>query len=776
MSSAANQHSTFPGVPPSLSAGDHEMRDYYAAQDAPRPLPNQAPYLTPYLGLRARLSQVWINRWTVLLFLILVRVLIATKDLNSNLDSARREALSACTSVETAGSVMASMPHYMADGVNELTATGIDKTVNGLMSMLDLTVTAVEEIFVFYINLLTSTYLCLITFAVRAGLHVAIEVVEDVSDSLNKTLDTIGDDISNVASDFQDEVNKLIDGINSIPEIFGGSGMSKLNLTKQIDELKNLQLPSGLDEGLDKLNSSIPTFSDVKNLTNTALRWPFEQVKDLINNHTSTYSVNRSLFPVPAKEELSFCSDNNGINDFFDGLVDIEITARKVFIAVIVVAAILVCAPMAWREIRRWRKMQERAMLISQNPNDPMDAVYIVSRPYTSDFGITLANRFSSTRRQTAVRWAVAYATSMPALFVLCLGLAGLFACLCQYILLKTIEKEVPALTEQVGEFADKVVFALNNASSSWANGTNKAIISVNDNLNDDLFSWVNTSTKAVNNTLNVFVDEMSDALNTTFGGTILYDPIKEVLNCLIGIKIEGIQKGLTWVSNHAQVDFPTLPNDTFSLGAAAAVGNDSTGDSFLSSPGSETADQVSGTIEKLVAKIADGIQTEALISTGIVMVWVIIALIGIIRACTVFAGRGKTRAEGGQAYIVDPQTDYYRGHDTPMTSTTRAPAPPRPVSPEVAPPVYEYHNAKVEPYVLQPRPFPSFGTQHENRSVSDVNNEKMGNVGASRQVNLSVNAPYNHARNSSHGSVGETTPDYEKSYGGYPNSKNPFI
>ncbi|KAK7544078.1 uncharacterized protein J3D65DRAFT_5113 [Phyllosticta citribraziliensis] len=778
MSSATNQHPTLPGVPPSLSAGDHEMRDYYAAQDVPRPLPNQAPYLTPYLGLRARLSQVWINRWTVLLFLILVRVLIATKDLNSNLDSARREALSACTSVETAGSVMASMPHYMAQGVNELTATGIDKTVEGLMSMLDLTVTAVEEIFVFYINLLTSTYLCLITFAVRSGLDVAIQVTEDVSDALNKTLDAIGDDISNVAGDFQDEVNKLIDGINSIPEIFGGSGMSKLNLTKQIDELKNLQLPSGLDEGLDKLNASMPTFSEVKNITNTALRWPFEQVKDLINNHTDTFQVDRSMFPVPAKEQLSFCSDNNGINDFFDGLVDIEITARKVFIAVIVVAAILVCVPMAWREIQRWRKMQQRAMLISQNPNDPMDAVYIVSRPYTSDFGIMLANRFSSTRRQTAVRWAVAYATSMPALFVLCLGLAGLFACLCQYILLKTIEKEVPALTQQVGEFADKVVFALNNASSSWANGTNKAIISVNDNLNDDLFGWVNTSTKAVNDTLNVFVDEMSDALNSTFGGTILHDPIKEVLNCLIGIKIEGIQKGLTWVHNHAHVDFPTLPNDTFSLGAAAALGNGSDTDSFLASPGSETADQVSGTVEKLVAKIADGIQTEALISTGIVLVWVIIALVGTIRACSVFAGRGKTRAEGGQAYIVDPQTDYFRGHDTPaMTTTSRAPAPPRPVSPEVAPPVYEYHNAKVEPYVLQPRPFPAFGTQHDNRSVSDVNHgEKMGNVGASRAVNLSVSPPYNHGRNSSHGSVGETTPEYEKSYGYGNSSKNPFI
>jgi hypothetical protein len=40
----------------------------------------------------------------------------------------------------------------------------------------------------------------------------------------------------------------------------------------------------------------------------------------------------------------------------------------------------------------------------------------------------------------------------------------------------------------------------------------------------------------------------MSTTLNDTFGGTVLYDPIKEVLNCLIGLKIASFQSVLTWV------------------------------------------------------------------------------------------------------------------------------------------------------------------------------------------------------------------------------------
>ncbi|EKG21949.1 hypothetical protein MPH_00870 [Macrophomina phaseolina MS6] len=767
MSSAANRPYAFPDVPPSHSAGDHEMRDYYASQDAPRPVTNQAPYLTPYLGLRARLSQVWINRWTILLLLVLVRVLIATANLNDNLSSARTEALSACTSVESVGSAMASMPHYMSKGVNQITTSGIEKTVSGLMSMLDLIVTGVEELVVFYINLLTSTYVCLITLAVRGSLHTVIEAAEFIGDGLNKTLDVVGDNIADVAGAFQDEVNKLIDGINSIPQIFGGDGMDKLNLTSEIDELKNLQLPAGYDQGLEKLNNSIPTFDQVQNLTNSALRLPFELVKQLINEKTGNYTFNDSIFPVPAKEKLTFCSDSNGINDFFDGLVKTEIVAKRVFIAVIVVLAVLVCVPMAWREIKRWQTMQRRAQLVSQTAYDPLDVVYIASRPYSSSIGIWLANRFGSTRRQIAVRWAVAYATSTPALFVLCLGLAGLFACLCQYILLKTIEKEVPELTQQVGDFADKVVFALNNASESWANGTNNAIGALNTDLNDDLFSWVNTSTKAVNDTLNVFVDEMSDALNATFGGTVLYDPIKDVLNCLVVMKIEGIQKGLTWVHDHAHVTVPTLPNDTFSIGAAAAMSDGSADDSFLASPGSEAADKVSDAIVKLVNKLKEGIRIEAIISTCIVLIWVIVLIIGIVRAIMVFSGSGKTRAEGGQHYVADPETDRYRGHDAPVGVVS----PPRPS--DAAPP-YEYVN-KAAPYTIVPRPFPNFNQQQhqsqENFSEVPLDNEKVGDVGAIHPVGLAVSRP-TQERTSKAGSFDETTPTNEKSGG---RSWNPF-
>ncbi|KAI4192764.1 MAG: hypothetical protein LQ346_004174 [Caloplaca aetnensis] len=653
----------FPVLPPSLAAGNGEMPNYYIPQDTNREVPHTVPEITPYLGLRAKLSQIWLNRWTILLFLILVRLLIAVAGLHGGLTSARSEALSACTGVESVGSSLASMPHYMSKGINEMAASGVEKAVRGLQSMLFMTITGVEELVVFFINMLTSTYLCLITLLVSGSLHVALKVIEDASSFVNKTLGDIGKDIHNGIDGFTSDLNKFTGALNSVPKIFGGDkgGIPKLNIDGSLDKLDNLQLPASLNQDLDKLNASIPTFADVQNFTNTALRFPFEEVKKLLNESLGIFNFNRSMLPIPQKEKLNFCSTNNGISDFFDGVAHTIDAARKAFIAALVIAAILVCIPMTYVEVRKWRKLQERAGIVRDHAKDPQDVVYTVSRPYTATFGIRVAKRANSSKKQDLIRWVIAYATTTPALILLSLAVTGLLACLFQFILLRALEKEVPKLAAEVGDFAGKVVNSLNNASEQWAVGTNRAIADTNKDINQDVFGWVNTTTGAMNDTLNVFIEKTTDVLEKTFGGTVLYDPIHEVFNCLIGLKVAGIQKGLTWVHNHAHIDFPLLANDTFSLGAAASLADDnpdpnhtSKAESFLNDPKDKTTDKITKAIGKLVEHFEDGIRTEALISLSLLLLWFLNLFLGTGRAIYLLTRKDKVRGEGGPSFVGD--------------------------------------------------------------------------------------------------------------------------
>lgn len=720
MSFSGNQHPhAFPAVPPSLAAGDIGMQDRYSAQDIQRPTPHTVSNITPYLGLRARLSQVWINRWTILLLLVLVRLLIAIAGLHNDLGSAKSEAMSACTGVESIGSAMASMPHYLAAGVNDLAGTGIEKAVDGLMSMLLLTVTGIEEIVVFVINMMTSTYMCLITLVVAGSLHVALQVAEDVSNFLNSTLKDIGNSLSSDITGFQNDFNKFSKGISSAAsKALGLPSAPTLNVTGSLDKLNNLQLPATLDEGLTKLNNSIPTFQDVQNFTDNLIRLPFEDLKTVLNGSLH-FNFNRSLLPVPQKEQLTFCSGNNGISDFFNDLADIANLVRRIFIAVLIILAILACIPMAYQEIRRWNTMKKRSELVADNSFDPMDVMYIASRPYTATAGIKAATPFKSTKKQILTRWVIAYATSPPALLVLTLGITGLLSCLCQYILLKAVMREVPALANEVGQFVGLVVDKLEDASGSWANGTNNAIMDVNNDINHKVFGWVNVTTGAVNNTLNIFVNDTIDVLNKTFGGTVLYGPVTGIFECLVGLKVASFQKGLDWVSDHAQVNFPTIPNDTFSLGAAASIGDPSSSnasESFLASPGSQTTNDIEGAVLKVTSHLANGIRTEALISTAVLLIWFIILLLGIMRALYLGFRREKGRAVGGPSYAGDiPMEEQPTGRDY----STAGPSGPAPA--------YEPPSSDT---TATTRPFPSFGVPmgqsgSTNRGQDSTNEER---------------------------------------------------
>ncbi|KAL4937130.1 hypothetical protein BDV06DRAFT_79872 [Aspergillus oleicola] len=604
--------------------------------------------LTPYMGLRARLSQIWMNRWTILLLLVLVRLLIAVGSLNTNMDSARREALSACTSVESMGSAMASTPHYLARGVNELTASGVETAVAALKTMLMLVVSGVEELVVFFIKMLYQTYLCLITMAVRGTVDVGVGLLQDAGDFLNSTIKSIGEGISDAAETFEDGLNDFVDGINTVGSIFGADEVPSLDLTEYTDELENAKLPSSIDEGLNKLNSSVPTFDEVSDFVENIIRTPFDEVKKLINESMGTFTFDRDSLPVPAKKQLSFCKGSDGIDSFFDKVGDIAETAKKIFIAVLVVAAVLVCFPMAWQEIRRWRAQKERSQLVRKEAHDPMDIVYIVSRPYSAAAGIKAASRFSNSRRQILVRWVIAYATSPRALFVLSLGLAGLFACLCQYLLLQAVEQAVPELSAEVGAFADKIVTSLDETSAEWSDGANGVIRDMNSDLNDNVFGWVNTTTTGVNKTLNAFVDETTGVLNDTFGGTVLYNPMIDVFNCLIGLKVAGIQRGLTWVHDHANIDFPELNNDTFSRGAAESLNDGDGSDSFLSDAGASTSNKITEVVFRVTSAIESGIAVEVLISGVILLLWLINFLFGVLRALSLSRSQDRNRGDGG--------------------------------------------------------------------------------------------------------------------------------
>ncbi|KAK3396823.1 plasma membrane fusion protein prm-1 [Sordaria brevicollis] len=649
-----------PPVPSSLNTAtpwqNVNLHNDPEKDDQLRPHPDTDPEVTPYLGMRARLSQLWFNRWTILLLLVLIRVILLTGSLNENLGDAKVKALSACTKVEDVGSAMASMPHYMSKGVNALAASSMQKAIKAMASLLKMILTAVQSIIIFVLNMYIGTFTCLVAAFIHGGLHVASKVVEGGTEVINKAIGAITNGLAQDVKKFQDMINDAKDFVNTGGGFFtGGKDIIKLpdiNIENRLKDLKGIKIDAtNVIKGIDTLDKKIPTFDQAKKMAESAIAIPFNMVKQEIDTAFDRFNVSQDTFPVAEKQALSFCSDNSFLTDFFESLFSIVHKGKIAFFVVIIILAVLAMVIMGFLEYHRWQREKNHAQDIAENSVNNQDSIYIASRRWTATAGFKIANFFSPRekgKKWLLIRWAVAYATSLPALFVLSLAIAGFFSCFCQWVILRQIEAKAPELATQVGDFAGDVVGTLKQVSDNWANSSNTVIIKMENDINKDVFGWINEAVKSVNDTLTTVENELDHALIKVFDKTVLLDTARDVVACLIGNKIDAIQDGLTWLHNHTKVELPKFDNDIFSSGAAQNMGGDNDMNSFLAKPGAVTTDEINEAVGKVIRSLRNGIIQEALISLGLLLLYIIVVLIGVMGALIGMATPTKNRGDGG--------------------------------------------------------------------------------------------------------------------------------
>ena len=129
--------------------------------------------------------------------------------------------------------------------------------------------------------MLVDTYLCLFTFAVRGSLQSVIGAAEDTASFLNSTLSTIERNILSDAASAQNAILGAVEGIvGGIGSVFGAGNINipQINIPSA-SQLLNITLPDTIDRALQSLNDSLPTFDEVKNATDTAIKFPFDLLK-----------------------------------------------------------------------------------------------------------------------------------------------------------------------------------------------------------------------------------------------------------------------------------------------------------------------------------------------------------------------------------------------------------------------------------------------------------------------------------------------------------------
>ncbi|CAI4049615.1 hypothetical protein N7582_004710 [Saccharomyces uvarum] len=613
---------------------------------------------TSYLQLGDKLSQIWLNKYTLALLLAMLKLLFFSQSVQHAIEASQAYILSNCYNIDAFYSkVTDNTPHYLGVMGNYLIEKGMEETVKATLETLSLIVYASEGLLNFVIDLYLGTYACLIVSAVDGTVDVATNTTEKLIGLVNDTVSSVANELDSGLNDISEIINKVISAASKVEDFFTGDDDDDSNMTSSIKSvnltisaLHNLYIPSSINDKLEELSANTPDFAQVKNTTKNLISVPFNEVRKNIKavNASKLIGDTSVLYvpPVSVSNGTGICSSNKSeIIAFYSVLGHVLKITTIVCITILVCFAIGAMIPVAWNEIKLWRRlcnMRSHYMLSRQDsytsfssenthelkdpfadPPPPPHDEYDVIASYQQCFHtwntriacwmtklVTLGRSPENIKPETRkkIEWVVAYMTSERALCILGIGLLGILVCGCQFAMISALQHKIShSLTSSDDSSIQSLLKSstavdIENQMSLWSVQTNDYINTTETNINQEVFGWIDTTTLSINHTVATMISDIDTTLADVFNGTLLYNPMKTVVGCVIENKLYTIEKAMTWIHDKAQLQIPRINGTQIKQALTKEASNATT--AAVSSPSTTTA----SLLENLVDDMRDGL------------------------------------------------------------------------------------------------------------------------------------------------------------------------
>ncbi|KAH8814549.1 plasma membrane fusion protein PRM1 [Flagelloscypha sp. PMI_526] len=611
--------------------------------------------LKPYLELPHLLSLTWLAYPILSLLFVAFRLQLSLGSAEDAISRAKDSLVASCKAAEQAATATASMPRYLAQATNEQYAEAVNASLNAARQALVLSLTVMEGIINFIIDLYRSTLLCFLELVIRGGLAVIITAVDELNKVVQSVSGGLKTTIQNDITGANSAIQSAIDGINKINPF---SDIKAPQITvPDLSSLDNVQLPASISDTLNQLNSTMPTFQDLKEKLEAIIDTPFELVKKDINDTFAAMSFTASGLPVPDQTRLSFCGDVD--TSIVDEIGAALIKTAKIGIIVLIILALLLIAANCALEWYKWRCMKRHLEYTRQawltdpilyaNKVSPVEVAPAPAMTLTDHNLLMLQSNSSSpliTRyvniisrklrlspsKHTSLQWFLSYIFHAPALACLLIGVFGLLSVQIQLLALGPLAaKFEDRAASSVADFNSLITTSVNtnmqNQSAFYADGVNAQVAAAQAQLNNGLFGWVDNTTTTLNATLNGFYTDVQDAVTLVFNNTFMQQPAQEFIRCLIGSKVEALENALTFLHDNLVIQIPQVNNTVLMLSPEAV--NEATGPVAAAAIGGGEGDD-SGLIGQIIRSYAAGLEKERLMFGIFIALWGVVVLMGI--------------------------------------------------------------------------------------------------------------------------------------------------
>ncbi|KAG1871206.1 hypothetical protein DFJ58DRAFT_742004 [Suillus subalutaceus] len=606
--------------------------------------------LRPYLQLPHILSLAWLAYPILSLIFVIFRLQLSSQAAQAAVANAKGDLLTACQAAEQAATAAASAPRYMAIASNQLITDTINGSMNDARAALILSLTVMEAIINFLIDIYRSTFLCFLELIVGGGLALLIAAVQEITSFLQSTLTSIVSGLQNDATSLNSAITTIVNELNKVNP-FGNINAPQFNVSS-LNSLSSITIPTDFENALIQLNNSLPTVSSIKNSIESLVDTPFEAVKSDINSTFQGLVFDVTTLPVPAQNSVSFCNDldTSSVDDLGNDLL--MITKIGTIILILLLFALLAghCA-LEWYKwhclqihLRRTRAawVSDPTTMYTGSASAPSvtltDHNLLVlqtdaQHPLLTRIANTLSAKLRmSPSQHTHLRWFLHYIFHAPALACFLIGFFGLLSVQVQLLAVGPLEAKYTAQAAASVQDLSSTIFAqvnssMYNQSSSYAGTINARIETAQSSVNDGLFGWVNGTTTTLNTTLNNFYTDVQNIVASVFNGTVLENTAQDFVRCIIGSKVDALEEALTFLNENLNVDLPTV-NETVLVLSSSDV-NEITQPIATAAIGGGQSDS-GGLVGDLVATYVDSLKQERIMFALFLILWGVVVLMGL--------------------------------------------------------------------------------------------------------------------------------------------------
>lgn len=472
----------------------------------------------------------WLNMATLALVPVLVTLCKVRASINSTITAAQAIASRGCDDMNAAAARIVSIPAVLQERAYTEMQTTADNLLRGLITVID----TLKGIVLWIIGLYKSTFRCLLGLAVNGVMSVVTKIAGPVQETAE---------------------NILQGGANVLQQLVGNN---------QPNQQVSLGDWAG---GMKDVQQKVQQWTNSDNdPLNTLIGAPFEKIKEDIHASLGQWkppNYNETKVIASSNQGLhaTWCTAEPLMNALNDTKTKLHTVIYICIVLVVLFLVIIICINMLYMRRRsqfltQWRR--QLAYDLSHNVKEQNTALrkeqHVVEQELVL-FGDAHEHSASTLvdPHSRMARWIRTLTIHRYAVYCLLVGVVGLVATFTLHVI---IDKVMAGLAPGFDAAANAWTSDIAGSATSSAlhqldvqlEQINTWITQAEKDMNEQAFGVVRSIATAANSTLGVVTQHVTDFVQTTLGGTILEQPAKDVLDCVMMFKIEKIEQGVDYI------------------------------------------------------------------------------------------------------------------------------------------------------------------------------------------------------------------------------------